>query len=97
MFRSWKSPHIKPITFTISLHYFSPPSERWLPLVTHVTPARDPTQSQFTELGWLNTSLGFFQKHNFSERQGTEVSSRDLPRNFFCPRWASPFRFNLAW
>ena len=49
-----------------------------------------PSSTQLTELSQLNTSSGFFQKRNFSERQGTEKSSRDIPRDFFCLRLAFP-------
>ena len=48
MFGFWKSFHIKRTTFTI-FSYCSPPlGERWLPLVTHVTPARNLTQFNST-------------------------------------------------
>ena len=73
-----------------ALHIFPhsslPPGKRWLPLVTHVTPARDLTQSQLTELSQLNKSLGFLQKRNFLEHQRPEVSSRDVSRDFFHSR-----------
>ena len=61
-----------------------------------MTPARDLTLSQLTELSQLNKSSGFLQKRNFSERQRPKVSSRDVSRDFLYSRWASPPRFNLA-
>ena len=40
------------------------------------------------ELSQLYTSSGFFQKHNFLERQKAKVPSRDAPRDFFRSCWA---------
>ena len=84
MFGSQRSPHIKPITFIISPHCSPPAGKCWLYLVTHVTPACD-----LTELSQLNISFEFLQKRNFSERQRTKVSSRDVSRDFFSSYWAS--------
>ena len=39
--------------------------------------------TQLKELSPLNTSSGFLQKRNFSERWGTEMSSRDVHMTFF--------------
>ena len=61
-----------------------------------MTPTRDLTQSQLMELSWLNTSSGFLQKRNFSECRGINVPLRDVSRDFFRRRWASPSQFNLA-
>ena len=55
-----------------------------------------PSSTQLPELSQLNTSSEFLQKRNFSERQRPEVTSRDVSRDFFRSRQASPPRFNLA-
>ena len=44
-------------------------------MIMHVTSFR---LTQLTELSWLHVSSGFFQKRNFSERQGTKVLSLDV-------------------
>ena len=41
------------------------------------------------KLSWLNNSLQFLQKQNFSERQISVMSLSDQSYNFFCSRWAS--------
>ena len=40
-------------------------------------------KTQLTELSQLHLSLGFLQKCKFLERQGTEMSSRDIHVTFF--------------
>ena len=37
-----------------------------------------PSSTQLMELSQLNTSSGFLQKCKFLERQGTNMSSRDI-------------------
>ena len=45
---------------------------------------------QFTKLSWLNTSLWFFQKHNFLEYQISVMLLLNSLRDFFHLCWASP-------
>ena len=53
-FGSQRSPHIKSITFTNFAHYFPWSGKRWLPLVTHVTLARDLTQFKLNLRSWVD-------------------------------------------
>ena len=51
--------------------------------------------TQFTELSWFPTSLKFFQKCNFLERQKTKVLSSDVHVTSFVHA-EYPLLINLA-
>ena len=60
-------------------------------IISLVTTAlHSPSSIHLTELSWLNTSSGFLWKRKFFERQKTKILSRNLSRDFFHLRWASP-------
>ena len=57
-----------------------------LPLVTHVTPARDLTQFNSTHgVESIKYIFRVSSKAQLLERRGSEVSSRDVSCDFFCP------------
>ena len=69
---------------------------RDLTLACDLTPwslARGPCAAQLNLWSWVNwTPLHNFAKStNSSERQGSVVSARDVSRDFFRSRWASPW------
>ena len=92
MFGSQRSPHIKPITFTISSHFSPLHAERWLLLLTYVTPARDLTQFNSTHrVELIKLIFRIFPKVQLFEVPRNQGVITWYIYDFFCSHWVSFF------